>query len=190
MPPHSICAVGTSLARPVCTAHIVCVQQTIILHIFPLENASLGCADEQGSSLQLSGKLFLHNADQLQDHPDQERDDDNDHAGDAQIPVALLDERQQAELRDGKGRERAGQRVLKKSTGKSFTEITQSIRMEEAARLLRRTRDPVSKIAQELGYANLGNFRKLFRKRYGMSPAEYRRVPGAARAASAEAAPG
>ena len=77
--------------------------------------------------------------------------------------------------------ERQIQRVLRKSTGKNFTEITQSIRMEEASRLLCRTRYPVSKIAQELGYANLGNFRRVFRKTYGISPAEYRRASEAAK---------
>ncbi len=44
--------VGTSIARPVCEAHIVCVQQTIGLHRFSCGNASCGCADEQCSSLR------------------------------------------------------------------------------------------------------------------------------------------
>jgi AraC-like DNA-binding protein len=71
--------------------------------------------------------------------------------------------------------ERHIQRVLRSSTGKSFTEITQSIRMREASRMLRSTDVPVFRIASDLGYANMGNFRKIFRKTYGMSPIDYRR---------------
>lgn len=71
--------------------------------------------------------------------------------------------------------ERHIQRVLKRSTGKSFTDITQTIRMNEAARLLRDSRYPVSRIAADVGYANLGNFRKIFHKTFNMSPNEYRR---------------
>ena len=36
-------------------------------------------------------------------------------------------------------------------------------------------RYPVSRIAADVGYANQGNFRKIFRNTYHMSPAEYRR---------------
>lgn len=74
--------------------------------------------------------------------------------------------------------ERHIQRVLRKSTGKSFTEITQTIRMSEAAQLLRDSRYPISTIAAEVGYNNLGNFRKIFSKTFQMSPAEYRKAKG------------
>ncbi len=71
--------------------------------------------------------------------------------------------------------ERHIQRVLKKNTGHSFTEITQTIRMNRAARLLRDSRYPIATIAADVGYNNLGNFRKIFNKTFLMSPAEYRR---------------
>ncbi len=71
--------------------------------------------------------------------------------------------------------ERHIQRVLKKNTGKSFTEIIQTIRMNEAARLLKDSHYPISAIASDVGYNNLGNFRKIFNKTFQMSPAEYRK---------------
>ena len=70
--------------------------------------------------------------------------------------------------------ERHIQRILRSSTGKSFTEITQMIRMREASRLLRSTRYPVSRIAVDLGYSNLGNFRKIFQRTFGQSPSQFR----------------
>ena len=72
--------------------------------------------------------------------------------------------------------ERHVQRVLRQNTGRSFTELVQSIRMAEAARLLRVSRYPVSRIAAEVGYSNLGNFRKIFRNTYHLSPDEYRKA--------------
>ena len=71
--------------------------------------------------------------------------------------------------------ERQVQRILKNATGLSFTEMVQKLRMKEAARLLIETQFPVSKIAIELGYNNLGNFRKIFNRSYGQSPAEFRK---------------
>ncbi len=74
--------------------------------------------------------------------------------------------------------ERHIQRILQKSTGKSFTDIIQTIRMNEAAQLLRDSRYPISTIAAEVGYNNLGNFRKIFSKTFQMTPAEYRKAKG------------
>ncbi len=71
--------------------------------------------------------------------------------------------------------ERHIQRVLRASTGMSFTEIIQTIRMKEAARMLIHSKAPVSKIASDTGYTNMGNFRKIFRRTYGMTPLEYRK---------------
>ena len=75
--------------------------------------------------------------------------------------------------------ERQVQRILKQSTGRTFMETIQAMKMNEAARLLRESRYPVSRIAADLGYINLGNFRKIFRKTYGISPAEYRKINSA-----------
>ena len=58
--------------------------------------------------------------------------------------------------------------------GLSFTEIIQNAKMKEAARLLRGTNYPISKITDILGYNNQGNFRDIFRKTYEQSPTEYR----------------
>ena len=70
--------------------------------------------------------------------------------------------------------ERQVQRILKTYMGLSFTEIIQNAKMKEAARLLRGSNYPISKIADVLGYNNQGNFRDIFRKTYGQSPTEYR----------------
>lgn len=70
--------------------------------------------------------------------------------------------------------ERQVQRILKTYMGLSFTEIIQNTKMKEASRLLRVTNYQISKIADILGYNNLGNFRDIFRKTYGQSPTEYR----------------
>lgn len=71
--------------------------------------------------------------------------------------------------------ERQVQRILLKNTGQTYTQLIQTMKMKEAARLLRDSRYPISKIASDLGYSNLGNFRRIFRKAYDMSPAAYRR---------------
>ena len=70
--------------------------------------------------------------------------------------------------------ERQVQRILKTYMGLSFTEIIQNAKMKEAARLLRGTNYPISKITDILGYNNQGNFRDIFRKTYEQSPTEYR----------------
>ena len=71
--------------------------------------------------------------------------------------------------------ERQVQRILLKNTGQTYTQLIQTMKMKEAARLLRDSRYPISKIASDLGYSNLGNFRRIFRKAYDISPAAYRR---------------
>ena len=73
--------------------------------------------------------------------------------------------------------ERQIQRIIKKSTGISFSENIQKLKMKHAAQLLMDPDRPVSSIADELGYSDVGNFRNVFRKFYGMPPAEYRSHP-------------
>ena len=66
------------------------------------------------------------------------------------------------------------QRIIKNATGLSFIENIQKLRMEKAAMLLEKTAKSVSQIAEETGYESLNNFRSIFRRTYGFSPAEYR----------------
>ncbi|MCM1135574.1 MAG: helix-turn-helix transcriptional regulator [Clostridium sp.] len=63
--------------------------------------------------------------------------------------------------------------LLRRETGKSFSEILLEQRMERAASLLKRTDLPIEEIAQMLGYSNSSNFYKAFRVYYGKSPREY-----------------
>lgn len=66
-------------------------------------------------------------------------------------------------------------RLIKKRTGKTYCELLQDIRLLKAEQLLSHTAMTVSEIAEEVGYHNKGYFYKLFSKKYGMKPAEYRK---------------
>jgi AraC-like DNA-binding protein len=49
-------------------------------------------------------------------------------------------------------------------------------RMDTAARLLRDTGRPLSRIAEEVGYESEFSFNKAFRRARGISPGRYRRA--------------
>lgn len=70
--------------------------------------------------------------------------------------------------------ERQLQRIIKSSTGMSFSENIQKLKMGQAARLLSNPNLPIATIAEELGYADPGNFRYIFKKYYGVTPLDYR----------------
>ncbi len=78
--------------------------------------------------------------------------------------------------------ERQLQRIIKNSTGMSFSENIRKLKMRQAVRLLADQDLSLTRISEMLGYADSGNFRQVFKKYYGCTPSEYRsNAPGAAR---------
>lgn len=71
--------------------------------------------------------------------------------------------------------ERQLQRIIKSSTGMSFSENIQKLKMRHAARLLSNPEISISAVSEELGYSDTGNFRHVFKKFYGMTPMEFRK---------------
>ena len=65
-------------------------------------------------------------------------------------------------------------REIRKRTGKTYKELLQEKRMQQAVYLLANSRIPVTDIIESVGYDNTSYFYRLFRGRYGMSPKEYR----------------
>ena len=65
-------------------------------------------------------------------------------------------------------------RFFKLRTGKTLSEYIVDIRLGHAARLLIDTNDSVSEICWNCGFNTLSNFNRLFRKRKGCSPTEFR----------------
>ena len=65
-------------------------------------------------------------------------------------------------------------RWFKKMTGQGFTEYLNEHRLNAAADALRGSSDTVLAVAEQCGFENLSYFNRLFKKRYGMTPREYR----------------
>lgn len=72
-------------------------------------------------------------------------------------------------------------RFLKKSTGKSFIESLNDIRLGNASRMLINTTHSIAEIAYQCGFNNISNFNRIFKRNKLCVPKEFRRAytPGA-----------
>ena len=66
-------------------------------------------------------------------------------------------------------------RLIKRATGRTFTQLLTSIRIENSKQLLRDTSLTVLDIALQIGYESSDHFIRTFHKVCGMTPNEYRR---------------
>lgn len=67
-------------------------------------------------------------------------------------------------------------RFVKRTTGKTFVELTNELRVHEACRLLLETDLTVADICFRSGFQNLSHFNRQFRKLRGTTPREFRRA--------------
>ena len=63
---------------------------------------------------------------------------------------------------------------IKKRTGKTYKELVQTKRMNQAAYMLTNSRISVAEIIRMVGYDNTSYFHRRFKERYGISPKEFR----------------
>ncbi len=66
-------------------------------------------------------------------------------------------------------------RVFKEKTGQHFHDYVLDRRLASAAGLLKETNLSSGEIAYQVGYGDVAYFSRIFRKRYGSSPRDYRR---------------
>lgn len=69
-------------------------------------------------------------------------------------------------------------RVFKKTMGMTISDYILDKKMENAANLLVNTNFSISYIASNIGYSNISHFSGAFKKKYDMTPSEYRKENG------------
>ncbi len=88
--------------------------------------------------------------------------------------------REQDVIRRAVGKSGIAERTLKRrfkiATDSSLIEYVQNLRVEEAKRLLEIGSMPVDEISAETGYEDASFFRRLFKRRTGLTPSQYRRM--------------
>lgn len=67
-------------------------------------------------------------------------------------------------------------RFFRRTTGGTFRAFVIDVRLSRACSLLRETDLAISTIAFQAGFANLANFNRRFRDRFGVTPSRYRRA--------------
>lgn len=77
--------------------------------------------------------------------------------------------------------ERTFNRRFQQATGLAPLEYVQTLRLEEAKHMLETGAEAVEAIANAVGYQDAGFFGRLFKRRVGLTPAQYRRRFGAMR---------
>lgn len=66
-------------------------------------------------------------------------------------------------------------RLIKKNTGKSFTQLLQNIRFKMATFFLLNTNKTIAEISEDIGYTNVEHFNRLFKKNFNITPGKYRK---------------
>ena len=66
-------------------------------------------------------------------------------------------------------------RLIKKHTGKSFTQLQQAIRFRKACFFLENTNKSIAEISELIGFNNVEHFNRLFKKIYASTPGQYRK---------------
>lgn len=66
-------------------------------------------------------------------------------------------------------------RVFVKLTGFHFREYIQVVRIREAEKRLKSTKDKVQSIAEQVGFDHIAHFNRIFKKMTGLSPLRYRK---------------
>lgn len=66
-------------------------------------------------------------------------------------------------------------RWFKEVTGTGFTGYLIEYRLGKAALALRNSNDPILEISEQTGFDNLSNFNRLFKKRFEMTPSQFRK---------------
>ena len=69
-------------------------------------------------------------------------------------------------------------RHFQNALGQSFTQLLQAIRLERSRKLLMATEDSITGVAYASGFSNLSHFNALFKKRWGMTPRQFRKMGG------------
>lgn len=85
--------------------------------------------------------------------------------------ISLHDAAGLANMSDG-----AFSRFFKLRTGRSFTDYVTDTRIGMSTRLLIDTNKTISEICYECGYNNLSNFNRIFKKKKGLTPHEFREL--------------
>ena len=62
----------------------------------------------------------------------------------------------------------------KEKSGNTFGDIVKNVRMKKARALLKSGSMTVEAIAENVGYQNVEHFNRLFKKKYGMTPVQFR----------------
>jgi len=65
-------------------------------------------------------------------------------------------------------------RLIKQRTGKSFVDFVNEIRLGYATRMLIETGKSVGEVCFECGFNNISNFNRIFKKKQGVTPSEFR----------------
>jgi AraC family transcriptional regulator len=67
-------------------------------------------------------------------------------------------------------------RIFGAMTGETVNSFTNRLRLEKAARLLRRSRQSATEVALECGFSSSATFSRAFSNAYNVSPSEYRKT--------------
>ncbi|MCI8497670.1 MAG: AraC family transcriptional regulator [Clostridiales bacterium] len=66
-------------------------------------------------------------------------------------------------------------RIIQKHTGKTFSELVQHYRLEKVRSALESSQLPITELVQMSGFNDLSYLNKVFKKKFGLTPAQYRR---------------